>query len=243
MRRMGEGCRLFSLIEDGDRILVGVSGGKDSLTLLEMLARRQRIRVPAFRVEAVHVSVTDVGYGSDNGYLQEFASRLGVPMHFVTTPLPVRSSNSGVSRKPICFLCSWARRKAMFQLAMQLGCNKLALGHHQDDILLTALMNLTFQGQFATMPAVLRMRRMPLTVIRPLCCVPECDIREWAAEARYLPPSRRCPHECLTNRTHIVSVMDAMEHLSADARRSLWRALVSAGKLQEGGEQDDNLGC
>ena len=83
-------------------------------------------------------------------------------------------------QKQPCFLCSWMRRKEMFNLAQELGCNKIALGHHQDDILHTALMNLTFQGRFGSMPARLKLRKMPLTIIRPLCIIEEQDIKVYA---------------------------------------------------------------
>ena len=152
----------YQLIDEDDKILVGLSGGKDSLCLLEFLARRSKIHVPHFTVE-------------DTSYLQSFCDNLGVPLHiattsFVTNPNASATISDGFpsgKQKPACFLCSWQRRKQLFNLAQELGCTKIALGHHQDDIIHTALMNLTFQGHFSTMPVKLKMRKMPLSVSMP----------------------------------------------------------------------------
>ena len=165
-RRFGKASVEFRLIEDGDKILVGLSGGKDSLCLLELLAKRSRVHRPQFSVEAAHIRMENIHYETDASYLQSFCDKLGVPLHVITTRLSPPTTQA--KKKPMCFLCSWQRRKQLFNLAQELGCNKIALGHHQDDIIHTALMNLTFQGHFSTMPAKLRMRKMPLTIIRPL---------------------------------------------------------------------------
>lgn len=226
-RRFGRAVGQYGLIDDGDRILVGLSGGKDSLCLLELLARRSRIQRPQFTVEALHVRMENISYETDTSYLQHFCDELGVPLHVVTT------SFVPSDKKPPCFLCSWQRRKQLFNLAQQLNCNKIALGHHQDDIIHTALMNLTFQGQFSTMPALLRMQKMPLTIIRPLCLVEEADIRTYAEEQGYEKQLKQCPYEHATNRTDIQNLFDRMQQLNPEARYSVWNALETAGKLTE----------
>ena len=241
----------YRLLADDDYVLIGLSGGKDSLLLTELLAKRARIDHPKFRVEAVHVRMEDVEYETSTDYLQQFCDTLGVPLHIVTTsftkpltsPLsPLKSQTSNLTShpspltskpKPPCFLCSWQRRKQLFNLAQELGCNKIALGHHRDDILHTALMNLTFQGRFDAMPARLKMRKMPLTIIRPLCLIDEADIVRYAELAHYEKQVKHCPHEHETNRTAVASLFDAMQQLNPEARFSLWRAIESAGKLTE----------
>ena len=170
----------YHLIEDDDRILVGLSGGKDSLLLTELLANRAKIDHPRFSVEALHVRMENIQYETDTSYLQQFCDEQGVKLHLRTTRFEIGEETVNDARdarrqKQPCFLCSWMRRKEMFNLAQELGCNKIALGHHQDDMLHTALMNLTFQGRFDTMPARLKMRKMPLTMIRPLCLIEEAD--------------------------------------------------------------------
>ena len=224
----------YQLIDEDDKILVGLSGGKDSLCLLEFLARRSKIHVPHFTVEALHVRMINIHYETDTTYLQSFCDHLGVPLHIVTTSFTTTPDGfpSG-SKKPACFLCSWQRRKQLFNLAQELGCAKIALGHHQDDIIHTALMNLTFQGHFATMPAKLRMRKMPLTIIRPLCLCQEDDIRAYAEQQGYEKQLQQCPYEKDTNRTTASELFEHFQRLNPEARYSIWRALEADNKLVE----------
>jgi tRNA(Ile)-lysidine synthase TilS/MesJ len=224
----------YQLISDDDHILVGLSGGKDSLCLLEMLARRSHIIKPRFTLEALHVRMENIRYETDATYLQQFCDRLGVKLHVVTTsfdPKPLTTNHA--KEKPACFLCSWQRRKQLFNIAQQLGCSKIALGHHQDDLIHTALMNLTFQGRFDSMPALLRMRKMPLTIIRPLCLCQEDDIRAYAEQQGYQKQLKKCPYEHDTNRTSIQAVFEHMQQLNPEARQSVWKALETAEKLTE----------
>ena len=109
-RRFQKALVKYSLIDDGDKILVGLSGGKDSLCLLELLAKRSRIQQPSFSVEAVHVRMENISYATDTTYLLSFCLSLGVPLHIVTT----RFDDTIPTKKPKCFLCSWHRRKEMF---------------------------------------------------------------------------------------------------------------------------------
>ena len=216
----------YQLLEDDDHILVGLSGGKDSLLLTELLAKRARIQHPRFQVEAVHVRMENIQYETDTTYLQQFCDNLGVTLHLVTTRFDE-------GQKPPCFLCSWNRRKQLFNLAQELGFNKIALGHHQDDLLHTALMNLLYQGRFGTMPARLRMRKMPLQIIRPLCLVPEEMIRQYAEMSNYQKLVRLCPYEQETNRTTARRLFEQAAHDNPEVRFSLWSALERDNKLVE----------
>ena len=138
MRRFHMACADYGLLEDGDHVLIGLSGGKDSLLLTELLGRQARIYKPSIRVTAVYVSVENIGYQTDVTYLQSYCEEWGVPFVHKTTrydELPAEHRN-----KNHCFLCSWYRRKALFDVAREMGCNKIALGHHRDDILETLLL-------------------------------------------------------------------------------------------------------
>ncbi len=219
----------YHLLADDDYVLVALSGGKDSLCLLEMLARRARISHPRFRVVAAHVRMENIAYESSTDYLFRFCQELGVPLHVLTTRFDVSTDR----RRHPCFLCAWNRRKQLFNLAQQLGCNKIALGHHQDDILHTALMNQLFQGRFGTMPAMLAMRKMPLKLIRPLCMVPETDIRQYALLRGYQKQQKLCPYEHDTRRTDIRKLFEELERMNPEVRFSLWNALEREGKLLE----------
>ena len=125
------------------------------------------------------------------------------------------------------------RRKEIFNLAQELGCNKIALGHHQDDILHTALMNLCFQSRFASMPARLKMRKMPLTIIRPLCMIDERDIKAYAELQGYQKQQKLCPYETDSHRSYIKRLYEEMERISPEVRYSIWGALEADNKLIE----------
>lgn len=226
--RFRKALRDYRLIDDGDKILVGLSGGKDSLCLLELLARQSKIFFPRFSVEALHVRMENIQYETDTTYLQHFCDELDVPLHIITTRF--ETEKEGVKSKPACFLCSWQRRKQLFNLAQELGCNKIALGHHQDDMIHTALMNLTFQGHFSSMPPSLKMDKMPLTIIRPLCLCEEADIMEYAAQQGYQKQLKQCPYEHDTNRTSVQGLLERMQQLNPEARHSIWNALESVFK-------------
>jgi len=228
----------YHLIEDDDRILVGLSGGKDSLLLLELLAKRAKIDHPRFCVEALHVRMENIHYETDTSYLQSFCDALNVRLHMKTTsfeigPEAIKNSRDARRQKQPCFLCSWNRRKQLFNIAQELGCNKIALGHHQDDLIQTALMNITFQGRFDTMPALLRMRKMPLTIIRPLCMIEEQDIKAYAELQGYHKQQKLCPYETDSHRSDIKRLYDAIEQINPEARYSIWRALNTDNKLLE----------
>lgn len=225
-QRFNKGVVKYRLIDDGDRILVGLSGGKDSMALVELLARRSRILKPRFSVIAVHVSMTNIPYQSDLDYLRSFCEGLGVPfVHYETSFDP-----STDSRKSPCFLCSWNRRKALFTVAKEQGCNKIALGHHMDDILQTLLMNITFQGAFGTMPPKLVMHKFDMTLIRPMCLVHESDLEELAACRQYHKQVKNCPYESASNRSQMKDVLRRLEELNPEARYSLWGSMTNIQK-------------
>ncbi len=228
----------YHLLDDDDHVLVGLSGGKDSLCLLELLAKRSRIHHPRFKVEALHVRMSNISYASSTEYLEQFCKELDVPLHIVTTYFEVgadsiKSGKDARRQKTPCFLCSWNRRKQLFNLAQQIGCNKIALGHHQDDIINTALMNLTYQGRFGTMPALLKMKKMPLSIIRPLCLISEADIKCYAELRGYRKQLKLCPYEHESKRHNIQQLFQLFQTINPDARNSIWNALCSEGKLEE----------
>lgn len=236
-QRFMKGIVRYGLIEEGDKILVGLSGGKDSLALLELLARRSRIYKPRFSVVAVHVVMTNIAYESDMDYLRTYAEGLGVPFVRYETSFDPSTDN----RKSPCFLCSWNRRKALFTVAKEQGCNKIALGHHMDDILETLLMNMTFQGAFSTMPPRLVMRKFDMTIIRPMCLVHESDLVVMAALRGYRKQIKNCPYEKDSHRSEMKDVLKRLEAMNPEARFSLWSSMnnVQADLLPvEVGEQE-----
>ena len=228
----------YQLLKDNDHVLVGLSGGKDSLCLLEMLAQRSRIDFPKFSVEAVHVRMDNINYETSTDYLEQFCREQNVALHIVNTSftvskVPLSSSRDARRQKQPCFLCSWNRRKQIFNMAQELGCNKIAFGHHQDDLLHTAIMNIMYQGRFATMPARLVMKKMPLTIIRPLCMVPESDIQRYAELRGYEKQLKQCPYEHDSHRNDAKKLLDALQQSNPEVRHSMWKALLRDNKLVE----------
>lgn len=229
MSRMVKAIRDYELIADGDRILIGLSGGKDSLCLVDLLSRRMKIRKPSFTASALHIRMENIKYESDTSYLKDFCESRGVPFHVVTTSFDASTD----MRKSPCFLCSWNRRKQLFTVAQALGCNKIALGHHQDDIIHTTMMNLFFQGSFSTMPAKLQMKKMPITIIRPLCKETEADMYCFATQNGYKRQAKLCPYETDSHRSDMRDIFSRIESMSREARYSVWNALEKNGKLIE----------
>jgi len=221
-RRFHQACQQYGLLSDGDRVLIGLSGGKDSLLLTELLGRQARIFVPRIEVTAVHIRVRERNYQSDLSYLESFCREAGVP--FMVRDTEIETPEDAREKDP-CFVCAWYRRKALLNLAQELGCNKIALGHHRDDILHTLLLNLTFQGSFATMPPLLQLDKMPLAHIRPLCLIDEKDIIRYAELRGYQKQTRLCPFEHASSRTDIRQLFSQLEALNPDVRSSLWNAM------------------
>ena len=234
-RKFHKACAQYGLLADGDHVLVGLSGGKDSLALVELLGRRARVHVPKFRVSAIHVRVRERDYQSDTSYLEQFCAECGVTLHVVDTEIAQKDesrmqSNGELARADKladnpCFLCSWYRRKAMFDLAQKLGCNKIALGHHRDDIEETFLMNLIFQGAVATIPPRLKMERMPIEMIRPLCLISEADLAAYAIQRGYRKQEKLCPFEHVSNRARVKGLLEQLEAMNPEVRDTLWAAM------------------
>lgn len=220
-KRFHKACADYGLITDGDHILIGLSGGKDSLALVEWLGKRAQIHVPRFEVTAVHVRVKERDYHSDLSYLEDFCSRVRVPLIVKDTEI---GEAKGKDKDP-CFLCSWYRRKVLFDVAQELGCNKIALGHHKDDLVETLLMNLVFQGSIGTIPPLLQMEKMPIQMIRPLCLIEEKDIAEYAERSGYEKQVKLCPLEKVSSRADMKELIKQLEKLNPNVRDSIFGAM------------------
>ena len=222
-KRFSKGVVEYGLIEDGDKILIGLSGGKDSLALVELLAKRARVFKPKFSVVAVHVVMKNSPYQSDVQYLKEYVESFGVSFVLYETEFDASTD----SRKSPCFLCSWNRRKALFTVAKEYGCNKIALGHHMDDILETLLMNITYQGAFSSMPPRLVMNKFDMVIIRPMCLIHESDLIEMAQVRGYRKQVKNCPFESQSSRSTMKGILKQLEAMNPEARYSLWGSMTN----------------
>ena len=228
VRLFHKACADYGLIEDGDHILVGLSGGKDSLALVELLGARSKIYKPRFSVAALHVRVKERDYHSDLSYLESFCAEAGVPFIVrdveIGEPRDLAISTSRQLDNP-CFLCSWYRRKTLFNVAQEIGCNKIALGHHRDDLIETMLMNLIYQGTFATMPPMLQLDKMPLRIIRPLCLIDEALLVAHAEEKAYEKQTVLCPYEHVSSREKAKELLAHIKAMNPEAMDSMYGAM------------------
>lgn len=217
-----KGCVDFHLLEDGDKILIALSGGKDSLELVRLLAAQARIFIPSITVEAAHVIMDNIPYETDRTYIEQFCEKEGMRLHILHSSF----DESTDTRKTRCFLCAWNRRKTLFDFAVNNDFNKVALGHHMDDFLVTALMNMTFEGSFSSMQPALALKHYPLTIIRPLCLVHESMIREISVAEGFQKQKTLCPYESETQRKQMTDMLADLEKINPEARYSLWRSIV-----------------
>lgn len=220
-RLFNKALRQYALVEEGDHILIGLSGGKDSMALLQLLAKRAKVFRPRFTVEAAFIRMTNIPYQNDETYLSDFAQKNDVRLHIVETAF----DESTDRRHTHCFLCSWMRRKALFDLANKLGCNKIALGHNKDDLMQTALMNLVFVGRFETMQPKMQMDKWTMQIVRPLCLIREADVQAFATAKGYRRQVKNCPYEDASRRTDMKHLISQLEKMNPDFDRSIFRAL------------------
>jgi len=222
-RKFRKAVELYGLINEGDKILIGLSGGKDSLALVELLGEKQKIFRPRFTLVAAHITMKNIPYQSDLEYLKNHAQQYGIKFVHAETSFDVSTDH----RKSPCFLCSWNRRKMLFTIAKEYGCNKIALGHHQDDMLQTMLMNLTFQGSFSTMPPLLKMDKFDISIIRPMALLKESDLVELEKIRQFPKQKKNCPYEKDSNRSDMKAILKKLEEINPNARHSMWGALTN----------------
>lgn len=218
-KNVGRAVGDYKLIEDGDRIAVAVSGGKDSLCLLKILRDRLGFIPIKYSIIAVHV---DLGFNCmRKSILVDYFQNNGYAYHIEQRDIFKGKSHDGTN----CFWCSWNRRKVLFEMARKLGCNKLALGHHKDDIIETILLNLFFQGIISGMCPRQEMFEGKLTIIRPLAYCLEKDTALLAKELALPLPACSCPNSRTSKRTYIKGLIRELEKLSPNIKTNIFQSL------------------
>lgn len=188
LRDVQRAIREFGMLCDGDRIAVAVSGGKDSLALLDLLQRLQRITPERFELAAIHVRGDARGVLAAHQPLAAWLAGRSTPYRIVA---PQITSAEALPLK--CQRCTWLRRKALFEAAAALGCNVLAYAHHADDAAQTTLLNLLYGGSVHTLAPVADYFDGCFRLIRPLIYTPESALAHFARASGYPPPPPRCP--------------------------------------------------
>ncbi len=218
-KKVGKAIWDYRMIQDGDRILVAVSGGKDSLSLLRIMRERMKFVPIDYEIVACHV---DMGFEWINkDVLIEHFEREGV-RYVVTQPTdPLYKEGETFG----CFWCSWTRRKRFYAMAKELGCSKIALGHHMDDITETLLMNLLFNGEICTMRPYQEMFEGEVALIRPLAYVEEQELAR-LAELLGLPVIKsQCPHAQTTKRRVAKGLIKEAEQHGKAVKKNIFRSL------------------
>lgn len=224
-KKMGEVLFKQQLITENDTILIGLSGGKDSLVLADLLANRKKhIPIP-FKLIALHVTTNSIGYKSDISFLESFCKERNIALHQRNFEIDPAENNETEHEKNICFICSWNRRKAIFSATKELHCNKLALGHHMDDALETMLMNMIFHSSLSALPYSLSMFDNTLQVIRPLLPFTEEYVKEYATKMHFPEELKSCPHGENSSRKEMKSLVQHIGQYNKNARKNMFRAM------------------
>ena len=216
----------WGLIEPGDRIMVGLSGGKDSYTLFDLLAGARRRSPVDYEIVGVHLDQGQPGY--DGAPLREWLERFGVPFEILSedtfSAVMAQSERSGETT--YCRVCSRLRRGILYTAAEQMGCNKIALGHHRDDAIETLLLNLFYSGRLQAMPATYRTNDDRFDVIRPLIECSESEIAAWATEAAYpILPCNLCGSQSDLKRGVIKNLITELEGRIPNVRNVMLAAI------------------
>lgn len=214
----------FQMIQPGDRIAVGISGGKDSLTMLYALSGLRRFYPNPFSIEAITVSLGYEGFHLEP--IREFCARLDVPYTVVDTEIAKIIFEERREDNP-CSLCAKMRKGAFNEKAKALGCNKLAYAHHKDDVVETFLMSLILEGRIHTFAPVTYLDRMDLTLIRPLIYVNEADVKGFQNKYQLPVVKNPCPADGYTQREYAKQLVSTLSHEHPGARERIFTAILN----------------
>ncbi len=211
----------YRMIEPGDRIGVGVSGGKDSLALLVLLAQLRKYHSAPFTLEAITI---DLGLGMDYSNIENLCRELDVPFHLIKTEIAPIIFDHRKEKNP-CSMCSKMRRGALNQALLDLGLNKLALGHHYDDAVETFMMSLIFEGRISCFQPVTDLDRTGIIQIRPMLYIHEKTVDSFATRQGLPILENRCPIDKQTKREEIKQLIYNLSATYPDLKERIFGAM------------------
>ena len=213
----------YALIQDGDSVAVGVSGGKDSVTLLKLLGEYRRFSPERFSLAGICVDLGFNGRRADLSRIEKMCEELGARFYVEETDIAQVVFDVRKEKNP-CALCSRMRKGALYTAAKQLGANKIALGHHADDLTDTFLLSLFYEGRLSTFSPKSYLSRTGLTLIRPMLFIREADIKAYAKD---LPVNKSaCPADNATKRTFVKNTLKTLSEQVPDIREMIFTALI-----------------
>ncbi len=214
-------CEEYNLIEDGDKLAVGISGGKDSLTLLASLKRYQSFCGKNFELIAIAVDLSDGK--NDYSEIEKFCKQLEVELHIIPSNVFEIIFDIRKEKNP-CSLCANMRRGLLNSSAKELGCNKVALGHHKDDLIETFLLSLFFEGRLSTFKPKTYLSRVDITVIRPLIYCDEQEIMRVSKDYPIL--FNPCPADKHTERERAKKLLASLKTFYPDIKEKIFSAII-----------------
>ena len=220
---MRKGITKYQLIRDGDKIAVGVSGGKDSVVLLKLLAEYKRFSPEKFDLVAITIDLNFADQTCDFTPIKKLCEELNVEYYVQKTDIGQIVFDVRKETNP-CALCSKMRKGALNTLAKELGCNKVALGHHADDLVDTMMLSLLYEGRLSTFSPKSYLDKMDLTLIRPMIMIKEMDIIGYS---QTLPIVKSCcPANKTTKREHVKELISQIQQSIPEARDMMFTALI-----------------
>ncbi|MBP3450691.1 MAG: tRNA lysidine(34) synthetase TilS [Spirochaetaceae bacterium] len=213
----------FRMIQDGDKIAIGVSGGKDSLALLYALTGLQKF-IPE-KIQLVAVTV-DLGFGEfQTESVKGLCKKLEIEYHVVKTQI-ADVLKAKIKEGSFCSLCAKMRKGALNNFAKELGCNKIAYAHHKDDFIETMLLSLLYEGQFFSFPPVKYFEEADITVIRPLIYIPEKDIIGFQNKMNLQSVKNPCPFDKNTKRESVKKLLHQIQKENHQAKEKMFNAIM-----------------
>ncbi|MBQ7904384.1 MAG: tRNA 2-thiocytidine(32) synthetase TtcA [Spirochaetaceae bacterium] len=213
----------FNMIQDGDKIAIGVSGGKDSLTLLYALSGLQKFISEKIKLVAITV---DLGFGNfEIESVNELCNNLGIEYHVVKTQI-ADILKAKIKEGSFCSLCAKMRKGALNNFATELGCNKIAYAHHKDDFIETMLLSLLYEGQFFSFPPVKYFEEADITVIRPLIYILEKDIIGFQNKMNLQSVKNPCAFDKNTKRESVKKLLNQIQKENHQAKEKMFNAIM-----------------